>query len=117
MRLNHIDLCIPDVAAAAAFFEKGFGFKVLNVVGEHEMAVLRGADGFVVVLTREAAPAYPNAFHIGFLQESREAVGRAYEQLLEAGIEVPSPPSERYGALVFYCRIPGGVPVEISYRG
>ena len=117
MRLNHIDLCVPDVAAATAFFTLGFDFQVVNIVGDHEMAILRGDDGFIVVLSAEANAAYPAAFHIGFLQDSREAVRRAYVRLLDAGIDVPSAPSEQYGALVFYCHIPGGVPVEISYRG
>jgi len=117
MRLNHIDLCVPDVAAAAAFFSNGFGFTVLNIIGDHDMAILRGDGGFVIVLTREAEPVYPDAFHIGFLQESPDAVRRAYVRLLDAGIDVPSAPSEQYGALVFYCHVPGSVPVEISYRG
>ena len=117
MRLNHLDLCVPDVAAAASFFVNGFGFAVLNVVGEHEMAILRGEDGFVVVLTHAPDAHYPKSFHFGFLQDSPEGVRQAYARLLAAGIDIPAPPAESPGALVMFCRMPSGIPVEVSYRG
>ena len=117
MRLNHLDLSVPDLQAAIDFFVAGFGFSVVAVRDADGMAILRGEDGFGLVLTRDAAPHYPAAFHIGFLQSSEEAVTQAYERLLAAGIATQAAPAISYGSLLFYCRVPGGVLVEVSYRG
>lgn len=115
MQLNHLDLPVPDLGAATAFFERGFDFKVINSFGD-DMRILMGDGRFVLALTRCAEPQYPKSFHIGFLQPSAEAVSAAYQRLLAAGIAVAAPPGERYGAFVFHCHVPGGVPVEVSYR-
>ena len=116
MHLNHLDLSVPDVAAAAAFFADGFGFRIIEERGNHGMAILQGEHAFVLVLTRCAAPQYPKTFHIGFLLPSEEAVTQAYEKLRAAGVEVPAPPARMRGALLFYCRVPGGILVEVGYR-
>lgn len=115
MQLNHLDLSVPDLAAAVAFFDNGFGFKLVNSFGD-DMRIMVGEGRFVLALTRCAEPQYPKAFHIGFLQPSAAAVTDAYQRLLAAGIEVRSPPAQLYGAFLFHCRVPGGVPVEVSYR-
>ncbi len=115
MQLNHLDLCVPDLDAAVGFFSAGFGFSRLGP-GGNDLAILTGAGGFVLVLTTEAAPQYPASFHIGFLQSSREAVMQVYQGLLAAGIAVPVPPAEIRNGLLFYCQVPGGIPVEVAYR-
>jgi lactoylglutathione lyase len=114
MQLNHFDLAVPDLEAAVAFFEKGFGFKVVSSFDD--MRILTGDGPFVLALTRCAEPRYPDSFHIGFLQSSPEAVTDAYQRLLAAGIAVAAPPASKYGAFIFHCQVPGGVPVEIAYR-
>jgi len=114
MQLNHFDLAVPDLDAAVAFFENGFGFKMVNSFDD--MRILVGEGPFVLALTRWAEPRYPPSFHIGFLQASHEAVTEAYQRLLAAGIEVAAPPASKYGAFIFHCQVPGGVPVEIAYR-
>lgn len=114
MQLNHFDLSVPDLDAAVAFFETGFGFKVANRFDD--MRILVGEGPFVLALTRCAEPHYPESFHIGFLQTSPEAVSAAYQRLLDAGIEVAAPPATRHGAFIFHCRVPGGIQVEIAYR-
>jgi lactoylglutathione lyase len=116
MQLNHLDLSVPDVAAATAFFTEGFGFQLTEQYGNHGMAVLRGDGPFVLVLTRCAEPQYPKTFHIGFHLPSEEAVTQAYAALLAAGIDVPSPPAAMRGAYLFYCRAPGGILVEVAHR-
>lgn len=116
MHLNHLDLSVPDVAAAAAFFGSGFGFTLIEERGNHGMAILRGRDGFVLVLTRCAEPQYPKTFHIGFLLPSEAAVTEIYAHLLGAGIDVPAPPAWMRGALLFYCNVPGGILVEVAHR-
>jgi lactoylglutathione lyase len=114
MQLNHFDLSVPDLDAAVAFFEKGFGFRVVNAFDD--MRILVGEGPFVLALTRCAEPQYPESFHIGFLQTSPEAVTQAYQRLLAAGIEAQAPPEHQYGAFIFYCQAPGGIKVEIAYR-
>jgi lactoylglutathione lyase len=116
MQLNHLDLSVPDVAAAAAFFADGFDFTLTDTRGNGGMAIMSGAGGFVLVLTRCAEPCYPKTFHIGFLQPSTEALMHAYQRLLAAGIAVASPPAEMRGALLFYCHVPGGILVEVAHR-
>lgn len=114
MQLNHFDLSVADLDAAVGFFEKGFGFKVVSSFDD--MRILVGEGPFLLALTRCAEPHYPPSFHIGFLQSSPEAVSQAYQRLLAAGIEVAEAPASKYGAFIFHCRVPGGVPVEIAYR-
>jgi lactoylglutathione lyase len=116
MHLNHLDLSVPDVAEATAFFTEGFGFQLVEQYGNHGMAVLRGDGPVVLVLTRCAEPQYPKTFHIGFHLPSAQAVTQAHADLLAAGIEVPSPPSAMRGAFLFYCRAPGGILVEVAHR-
>jgi catechol 2,3-dioxygenase-like lactoylglutathione lyase family enzyme len=119
MQLNHLDLSVPDVAAEAAFFEQQFGFRELQRKGNAGMAVLQGAGGFVLVLTRSAVPveqAYPKTFHIGFLLPDEASVRAAHTRIERARAGSCSPVSEQRGSLLFYCRTPGGVLVEVGYR-
>jgi catechol 2,3-dioxygenase-like lactoylglutathione lyase family enzyme len=114
MQLNHIDLPVPDVAAAARFFIDGFGFARVGP-DRPGMAILT-VPGMSLVLNEASKPVYPDSFHIGFLQPSEEAVHAVHQRLLAAGIDAPAP-SVMHGSLVMFCRAPGGVAVEVSYRG
>lgn len=119
MRLNHLDLSVPDVAAAVPFFEQALGFRLLETKGNAGMAILEGDGGFVLVLTRApdtGQPLYPKTFHIGFLVASEQAVHEAFERIGRAGIELPDPPAPMRGSLMFYLRGPGNILVEISHR-
>jgi lactoylglutathione lyase len=116
MQLNHLDLSVPDVGAAAAFFVSGFGFCVIEERGNGGMAILRGEGGFLLVLTRCPEPQYPKTFHIGFILPSAEAVTRAFEALRAAGIDLPAAPAEMRGAFLFYCRVAGGILLEVAHR-
>ena len=119
MQLNHIDLPVPDVAATSAFFQDYLGFQHLQTMGDHEMAILRGEGGLVLVLNRRAATdsgAFPDSFHIGFLLESDQAVHAAYARLKDAPLEQLSAVQESHGACVFFLQAPGGIRVEISHR-
>ena len=114
MQLNHVDLSVPDLDAAVAFFEQGFGFKVVSRFDD--MRILVGEGPFVLALTRCAEPHYPASFHIGFLQTSPEAVTEAYQRLLALGIAIAAPPASKYGAFIFHCQVPGGIQVEVAFR-
>ena len=115
MRLNHMDLPVPDLQAAADYFERGFGFERVPARAEG-MAILRGEDGFALVLQQAKSVTYPPGLHIGFLQPSDEAVHAAYRRLADAGLPLPSAPAVSYGCLAFWCQIPGGILVEVSHR-
>jgi len=88
-------------------------------MGDHEMTILRGEGGLVLVLNRRAATdsgAFPDSFHIGFLLDSDQAVHAAYARLKDAPLEQLSAVQESRGACVFFLRAPGGIRVEISHR-
>jgi catechol 2,3-dioxygenase-like lactoylglutathione lyase family enzyme len=45
MQLNHLRLCVTDVAAAAAFFVEHFNFALVETRGNNGLAVLNGERG------------------------------------------------------------------------
>ena len=118
MQLNHIDLAVPNVALTATFFKTALGFAEIQTKGNDGMTILKGSDGFELVLTRtsESNPAYPKTFHIGFLVPSEQDVHEAYRRVAASGIELPQPPRPVRGHLMFYCRAPGGILIEVSHR-
>jgi catechol-2,3-dioxygenase len=110
-----MDLPVPDLHGAADYFERGFGFERVPARAEG-MLILRGEDGFALVLQQAEQVAYPAGFHIGFLQPSDEAVHAAYRRLADAGLPLPPEPTVSYGCLAFWCQAPGGILVEVSHR-
>jgi catechol 2,3-dioxygenase-like lactoylglutathione lyase family enzyme len=115
MKLNHIDLPVSDLGAAADYFQRGFGFERMQAPADG-MAILRGEGGFALILQQADKVAYPPGFHIGFLQPSDDAVHAAYRRLADAGLPLPPAPAVSYGCLSFWCRAPGGILVEVSHR-
>ncbi|MFA6056754.1 MAG: VOC family protein [Taibaiella sp.] len=116
MKLNHLSVAVPDVAAATAFMEKFFGFETENIKGNNVIAVLRGKDNFVLVLTtlRQGESAYPSDFHFGFILDTEAEVLLKYEQLIAEGIEVPRAPAKIRNSYAFYFHMPGGIMMEVS---
>lgn len=76
MKLNHINLVVKDVVNATRFFENFFGFKCTEVKGDYKVAILKGTGDFTLVIMKrkESDPDYPDSFHIGFMQESKDKV-------------------------------------------
>jgi catechol 2,3-dioxygenase-like lactoylglutathione lyase family enzyme len=119
MQLNHLDLPVPDVAATAAFFTTHFGFRLCETRGNNGFALLLGAGGFALVLTRrraEGAQDFPDNFHIGFLVDSEATVHAIHARLRAAGVPDLPPVSVQRGATLFYVHAPGGLLVEVSHR-
>ena len=120
MKLNHLDLPVPDVAATAAFFQQYFGFHRHDNRGDGSMAILVGEGGFVLILNRLGegdTGAYPKSFHVGFLLDSDDAVREVHASLSGGPpAEPPGPMSHSYGAFVFFCRAPGNILIEVSHR-
>jgi catechol 2,3-dioxygenase-like lactoylglutathione lyase family enzyme len=116
MRLNHVNLAVPDVVQSRDFFEKYFGFQCLvEPKGKNMIAVMRDVGGLVLTLSNfdgATEVTYPDSFHIGFIQESREEVNAMNERLKADGFDVESP-RMFHGSWTFYFRAPGGFLVEV----
>jgi catechol 2,3-dioxygenase-like lactoylglutathione lyase family enzyme len=113
MKLNHVNLTVTDVRAAAEFLEKYFGLRRMG--GNAGMSFLSDEDGFVLTLMKagKAKPvAYPSTFHIGFFVASEETVNDTHRRLKEDGFDVAEP--ERHHAYGFYVEAPGGFTVELG---
>jgi lactoylglutathione lyase len=118
MVLNHVNLTVPDVSRTREFFETYFGFRCIADKGRDALAVLVDESGFILSLNnfdKEAKVEYPVAFHIGFMQKSREQVDEMYERLKSDGFEL-KPPMEFHGAWTFYFQAPGGFLVEVGHQ-
>ena len=118
MQLNHVNLTVPDVSQTRNFFETHFGFRCIVERGREALAVLINESGFVLTLNnfnKEQAIEYPGAFHIGFMQDTRERVDEIYGELKAAGFDAP-PPREFHGAWTFYVSAPGGFLVEVGHQ-
>lgn len=109
MKLNHVNLTVTDVPAAAQFLEKYFGLH--NRGGNKGITILFDDNGLVLTLMKAAEVAYPKTFHIGFGQESDEKVNEIYQRMRDDGFEADPP--QRSHAWTFYVRAPGGFVVEV----
>jgi lactoylglutathione lyase len=113
MRLNHVNLTVTDVAAAARFLESYFGLRAGG--GNAGMAFLTDEDGFVLTLMkarRSDPPAYPSTFHIGFFVDREDRVDEINRRLKYDGFDVAAP--RRSHAYGFYVQAPGGFTVELG---
>jgi lactoylglutathione lyase len=118
MRLNHLNLTVPDVAQTREFFETYFGFRCVVERGRNFIAVMIDESGFILTLSnfeKATEVEYPGAFHIGFGQDSPKQVDEMYERLTAAGFDAKAP-HEFHGAWTFYFRAPGGFVVEVFHQ-
>jgi lactoylglutathione lyase len=118
MRLNHINLTVPDVSQTRGFFESYFGFRCVAERGRDALAVLLDESGFILTLNnfeKATEVSYPGAFHVGFGQESAKQVDEIYARLKADGFDAP-PPREFHGAWTFYVQAPGGFLVEVFHQ-
>ena len=109
MKLNHINLTVTDVTAAATFLEKYFGMKYQG--GNKGMAFLFDDEGLILSLMKAKEGSYPGTFHIGFGQPTEEKVNEINQRLRQDGYDVAPP--ERHHAWTFYLEAPGGFTVEV----
>lgn len=116
MKLNHIDLQVPDVQETASFFERWLGFTHRSSRTSPAIAILGGEDGFVLVLQRKKDDApYPDGFHVGFLIDREDDVIDFQRRAREAGLQVSDVDRNARGTMV-YCMAPGGILIEVSCR-
>ncbi len=119
MKLNHINLYSRDTEADRAMFEHYFGLRTLVVRGT-KMAIMEDDDGLVLIVNHFENKLdgfdYPKSLdilHIGFIQESRDAVDAMYARLSEDGWETQAP-RDAHGAWSFYLRAKGGYFIEVT---
>jgi catechol 2,3-dioxygenase-like lactoylglutathione lyase family enzyme len=112
MQLNHVNLTVSDVHAAAAFLEKYFGMRRMS--GNAGMAFMSDDHGMVLSLMKAkgGSVAYPATFHIGFFVESEALVDQINQRLRDDGFDVALP--EHHHAYTFYVAAPGGFTVELG---
>lgn len=117
MKLNHINLCVPNVKQARHFFETYFGFTCVAEKGDDIIAILKGSDDFLLVLSKlrqDEETAYPQDFHIGFMQHTQQQVLDIYNALKEGGIAVDREPKKIRDSFGFYFMSPGNVMIEVA---
>jgi lactoylglutathione lyase len=116
MKMNHLNLTVPDVEATRDFLEAYFGLRAMG--GNKNLTVMFDDSDFVLTLSsmkmaRETEVRYPGNFHIGFSQASEERVNELNRRLKADGFDVP-PPSVQHGAWTFYFQAPGGFRIEVG---
>jgi len=107
MKLNHLNLPVPDVNSARDFFIGHLNFYSLDVKTNDTIAVLRNNDNFTLVLmhnklNEQGNSTYPDAFHIGFFLENEHAVNAFFEKLKLRGIILPQEPQRIRRTYGFY---------------
>ena len=117
MKLNHLDLQVEDVPAAAAFFADHFGLTIDSNRHSAAIVLLSDGHGFWLVLQRRKhdTDAYPEGFHIGFLVDDVASVHTHHARLLSAGILASEVVTNNRGTM-FYCHGPSGILIEVSCR-
>lgn len=114
MKLNHLNLTVTDVRAAAAFLETYFG--LTNQGGNAGMALVRDDDGFVLTLMKrsrgDTAP-YPGTFHVGFFVADEATVDEVHRRMVDGGVAAPPPECHNHG-YGYYVQAPGGFMVEVG---
>ena len=118
MALNHLNLTVPEVRRTREFFETYFGFRCVHEQPDESLVVMTDESGFILTLNnfgKATEVQYPGAFHIGFMQDSREQVDAMHRRLAADGFTA-KPPHEFHGAWTFYLQAPGGFLVEVFHQ-
>jgi lactoylglutathione lyase len=113
MKVNHLHLMVPDVPAAADFFEKYFELRPAG--GNAGLTVLLDDDGFVLTLMKlggRSSTTYPSSFHVGFFISDEARVDALHRRMSDDGLGVSAP--QRSHAYSFYVTAPGGFLVEVG---
>ncbi|WLR94697.1 VOC family protein [Shinella zoogloeoides] len=120
MRLDHLDLHVPNVLETRDFFATHFNLVPTETRGSG-LAILRDDAGLELVISRPVAKfggadtptAGRNTYHVGFTLNARADVDRLHTALTTAGTEIWMPPREMRGMWLFYCFAPGRILVEV----
>lgn len=125
MRMNHIDIHVPDVAATTAFLVRHFGLTLRETRGGNSLAILTDDAGLEIVVSHpvekfggaEQQALGVVTYHLGFIQPEKGEVDRLYRELKDGDAELVGEPREMRGGYLFYCLAPGRVMIEVGWRG
>jgi catechol 2,3-dioxygenase-like lactoylglutathione lyase family enzyme len=115
VKLNHLDLQVPDVPSLAAFLVEHFDLQPLTRLDSPKLAILTDGHGFTLVIQRRKhdAETYPEGAHIGFLVDDVAEVHARHARLTAAGASVSDPSTTARGTSC-YCRAPGDILIEVG---
>ena len=123
MRLNHLDLHVPDVAAAAEFFILYLGLRHIDARANGGLAILSDGHGLELVLSHAIEKFGSTdqssglvSYHLGFIVETRAEVDAVYDAMRSGGLALQYEPREMRGGYLFYCHAPGHILVEVGAR-
>jgi catechol 2,3-dioxygenase-like lactoylglutathione lyase family enzyme len=124
MRMNHLDLHVPDVAATSDFLVQQFGLILHEMRGVNGLAILNDKAGLEIVISKpiekfggsDQLKLGANTYHIGFMLPEKDAVNRLYDTLKQSGAELWSEPQAIRGDWLFYCLAPGRILIEVGWR-
>lgn len=124
MRMNHLDLHVPDVAATSDFLVQHFGLTMREMRGVNGLAILDDEAGLEIVISKpiekfggaDQMKFGVSTYHIGFMLSEKDAVNRLYDTLKQAGAELWSEPQAMRGGWLFYCFAPGRILIEVGWR-
>lgn len=114
LTFNHLSFPSRDVAATAGFFERHLEWQATPM---GRSMVLKG-HGFDVVIEDAAdrPVQWPGNFHIGFELPSLEALKSLFQRFKAADVDFATGLISHERGSRFFCRIPGGVLVELNTR-
>ena len=124
MRMNHLDLHVPDVAVTSGFLVQHFDLTLREMRGANGLAILNDEAGLEIVISKpveqlggsDQLKLGANTYHIGFMLPEKDAVDRLYDKLRRAGAELWSEPGAMRGGWLFYCLAPGRILIEVGWR-
>jgi catechol 2,3-dioxygenase-like lactoylglutathione lyase family enzyme len=114
MKLNHLNLTVTHPLETQEFLVKYFGMQPMGK-GNSRMAFVTDENGMVLSMFHAGDGVdivYPDAFHVGFIQESPAKVDEMHQRLKDDGFDVPAP-SRMHGSWTFYFKAPGGFTIEV----
>lgn len=115
MKLNHINLVVNDVPKATHLFETYFDFRCTERKGDF-IVVLKGKDDFTLVIMADKGgnAVYPQAFHVGFMQENESDVIEVYEALKKGNLITDQEPKKIRDSFGFYFTF-DNLMIEVGY--
>ncbi len=113
MKLNHLAISARDVLASQRFYCSYFGFREGPGRG-----LLIDGEGFALAIHQANEPAPPPpldaaAHHFGFFLSTREEALALYERMRADGVTIAQEPTDHLGDVLFFCRDPAGLLVEV----
>lgn len=122
MRLNHLDVHVPDVVRTASLFTSVFGLR--ETFSRPGLIILSDDEGFELVIsepvsgfeTSDQVTLGKSTYHVGFIVDSTKEVDDVFLRLQSADVQLGRPPKAIRGGWLFYCTAPGNIQIEVGCR-